>query len=281
MKKILGEFFVTVSRDVLIDSKSYRQAGAATPHLIPLIGKRFACISETKYNDNLDEKTIKTLTGYDELSVRANYGDQTTFFSTAKLMLITNHRPTFDSDDKSMVDRIRYIPFETEFVKTPTLPNERQLIHGIEELLNLDNVFAWMVEGVKKYYEHQEILVPQCLIAEKTKYVEENDMLHCFLEEKTERNQGDRIRSQDLWRKFQEWCRENGKKGMTHKQFSMTMKKKGYEQIRSNGMWFLNIKYNDDVINNKKATEGPHTDRVSSSRLPKCVDGKYFITSMP
>jgi len=95
------------------------RSSSATPHLIPLIGARLAVLSETKKNEKLNEKIIKQLTGNDKISCRALYGSQIEFRAICKLILLTNNKPGFNSDDLAMIDRLRYSPFKSRFTDNP------------------------------------------------------------------------------------------------------------------------------------------------------------------
>jgi putative DNA primase/helicase len=90
---------------VFLAQDRLRSAGAATPHLVDLQGKRLVWDSETKEGDRLNIAQIKLLTGGGEISARRLHGHQYTFLPTHKLLLMTNYKPHADARDKAFWSR--------------------------------------------------------------------------------------------------------------------------------------------------------------------------------
>lgn len=254
LEAILGQFSVTVSKDVFIKSaSSNRHAGAATPHLIPLVGARFASFSETEIKEKLNEGTLKMLTGNDTISARPNYGEQFNFRPVCKLALITNFKPEITIRDQAMLDRIKYIPFETRFVANPKTPNERKKDTAfIAELVDpnnvyLSNIFAWMVEGARLYFE-EGIETPECLQEKLDEYINELDTVQNFFDDYAEPEDKEKIQMSDMYCEFRMWCKENAETYSIQREFTSTLKGKGYDIRKSNGKtWLYGYKKKEEV----------------------------------
>src|SRR5271169_5421982 len=126
LRKILGTSIADgISNDVIL-TKADRSAGAATPHICDLQGKRIVWASETKQGDVFNISQIKLITGDGALSARPLFGKQYTFDPSHTLLLLTNNKPHATAKDKAFWTRAALIEFGTRFVDDPTEPNERK-----------------------------------------------------------------------------------------------------------------------------------------------------------
>jgi putative DNA primase/helicase len=111
--------------------------------LAELVGKRFVSVSETKRGVELEEATVKQITGSDTISARAPYGKPFSYRPQFKIWLSTNHKPEIPDGSEAIWDRIRLIPFTQRFEDgkgaDPKLPAKLR-----EEL---PGVLAWAVKG--------------------------------------------------------------------------------------------------------------------------------------
>ena len=231
MKKIMGPFCRTVSSDVFIQNTKKRDPGAATPHLIPLIGARLCLFSESKENDALNQDELKRITGGDEIPVRKNYGSQFEFVPMCKLFMLTNPLPKLDVNDLAFIDRLINCPFETRFVKSiehdlAVHPNKRledqELIQRLKDE-DLSDVFAWLVQGAIEFYEKNvDTDVPRDFVQAKQAYLSDVDTLAQFLDEETLFEKGQFVTIRDLFDHYARWCEDlrlktacTGPKGLT------------------------------------------------------------------
>lgn len=130
-----------------------------TARLIPLVSAKLAIFSESEQFEQLNDDQLKSLTGGDDISARELYGKQFSFKPIAKYILLTNHKPNWNSHDQAMMDRIRYIPFNARFVDSPSNTSEyKRDVEFIDKLLttNLHEVFEWLCIGAYKYYKYME-----------------------------------------------------------------------------------------------------------------------------
>jgi len=84
-----------------------------------LQGRRLAVGSETEGNARLRISKLKELTGDQFLEGRMMYGNPFTFERTAKLVLLTNHKPHIPDDTDAAWRRLRLVPFTVQFSDRP------------------------------------------------------------------------------------------------------------------------------------------------------------------
>src|SRR5215204_3298752 len=117
--------------------------------LAELVGVRLVSVSETKRGVQLEEATVKQITGNDTISARAPYGRPFSYRPQFKLWLSTNHKPEIPDGSEAIWDRMRLIPFTQRFEDDkgadPKLPAKLR-----EEL---PGVLAWAVRGCLEWVE--------------------------------------------------------------------------------------------------------------------------------
>ena len=238
LKEILGKFFVSISEDVFI--KKDKAGGGATPELMPLIGARFAVLSETDEKEKLNSKRIKSLTGSDTISARALYKDQINFVPHCKIMMLTNVKPEFDADDQALIDRLNFIPFPARFNKN------KENTKYIESLTTeyLDQFFTLFCQGAKQWSEEGEMMDSKICIDGKIKYQQENDTLRDFITENTVEEKGQTIPSKDLFNAYKSYCAEHDIRPITVQKFSSRVENEFYGKHRGNkGFMFMNCRF--------------------------------------
>jgi len=224
LKEILGKFFVSISEDVFI--KKDKGSGGATPELMPLIGARFAVLSETDEKEKLNSKRIKSLTGSDTISARALYKDQINFVPHCKIMMLTNVKPEFDADDQALIDRLNFIPFPARFNKN------KENTKYIESLTTdyLDQFFTLFCQGAKQWSEEGEMMDSKICIDGKIKYQQENDTLRDFITGHTVEEKGQTTPSKDLFNAYKSYCVEHDIKPITVQKFSSRVENEFYKK---------------------------------------------------
>lgn len=113
----LGQYCMSMSSDIMV-GKGVSGGESASPQMSLAIKKRLVHFSEIKAGSRLNDQLVKQLTGGDELTVRALYGNPFTFKPGFDLVgLLQPSAIRFDSSDGGMSRRIRPMPFVSRFVK--------------------------------------------------------------------------------------------------------------------------------------------------------------------
>lgn len=213
LQKILCNFHIQASKDVFI--KRDRNRAGASPHLVSLMGARLAVFSETDKQEKLDESSIKQLTGNDLINCRQLYCKEIQFKPVCKLVMLTNNKPVFNSDDQAMIDRLRFIPFLARFTNKPKEGEFKKDESFIKSLMSdhLDEIFTWLVIGAKSWYENNKILSdpPIQIKGETDNYLNELDIIQQFIDSCCEVNDKKYEIRSDLYLAFVNWAKDNGK----------------------------------------------------------------------
>jgi putative DNA primase/helicase len=235
--KIMSEFAVPLSKDVMIETEK-GGAGAATPHLMPLVHARIGVLSETKEGDKLAGDFLKSVSGNDEISCRDVYSKQFKFQPQVKLVLQTNHKPDWDVNDQASVDRFKLVPYLASVKVNPTAANEvKRDIQFVEDLLtvHLDEVFRWIVQGAVDWYQNgRDLTLPSTALDALGAYIGELDTVERFIKERCEQGEWSTPKS-ELYTGYAEWCRADEGVIQKKKVFYATLKKKGFREKKVRG----------------------------------------------
>lgn len=244
LKFVLGPIAGAINNDVLVASDKGRSGGAASPHLVDLQGKRLVWGSETKQGAVFNVAQVKLLTGGGEISARQLYGHQYTFKPTHTLFLITNYRPHADARDKAFWSRTCLIEFNARFVEKPKAPNEYKADSKLKETLEAEasGILAWLVQGCLDWQE-QGINRPESVELATEQYRQSEDQLQMFADECC--FTGDKsatIKASELYKTYQEWCKEGNLGAMNKNLFGMEFAKKYEKKRAAEGICYLGIR---------------------------------------
>ncbi len=247
MKKILGRYYISSSKDVFISSSKYKQSGSATSHLYALKNKRIAIFSETEEEEKLNMSEIKNITGGDEISCRELYGKQTEIQPVCKLWLLTNNPPIFDCADTAVLDRLSCIPFNARFLPQDDkddVDNKKRFLADpdwIDEFKenHLNEFFTWVVDGCFLYFNHKDgNLKPECCKTALQTIINDIDSLQQFIDEQCEIDKTDKKRYTDclyFQEKYDMFCSNNNipdKMRITKNKLKKAMLTKGFKKTR-------------------------------------------------
>lgn len=156
----LRPFAITGSIDVLLDTKHGSAAGAATPHLSQLKGRRIVITDETPRNARFNEQNVQSLTGGGTTHARALYKNEEEFASTAAFNVATNYFINFDGSSRAMIKRLRVLPFNRVFKPNP----DPRKSHEIKENPHLKEqirrgefntqIAKWLVQGFQLFLKN-------------------------------------------------------------------------------------------------------------------------------
>jgi putative DNA primase/helicase len=246
MEIIMKPLYVTCAKEVLMKPDRQRSSNSATPELVRLSGANLVVMAETDKGVQLDVPLVKSITGGDQLSVRQLYGQQFEIHPTFKLIMPTNHKPVFNPDDEAMRNRVRFLPFSTQFVAqdpsrpTPLLPHERHRDAEFVKALkttHLSEVFTWLVRGARRWHVEGLGDVPMRMQDATQAYMNGMDTVAEFLEECCVQGEGHTCLGGPLHAAYVAWCGRNTvlTSKLSGRDFGVRLKKMGFEVRKSNG----------------------------------------------
>lgn len=220
---MLGDYAQQTPTEMLLS----RDHSGVPNDIARLRGSRFVTASEVDEGRRMAESLVKQMTGGERLTARFMRGEFFEFVPEFKLWIGTNHKPVIRGTDNAIWRRIRLIPFEV------TIPPEKRDKDLIEKLKGeLPGILNWAVEGCLKWLS-SGLNVPDEVRAATADYKGEMDVIAGFLSDCCRTDTKLCIPSQRLYKRYQDWCRDNGERELTQKAFSMRMVEKGFKKFRT------------------------------------------------
>lgn len=192
-----------------------------------LRGRRVAISNEMSPNSTFDNARIKRLISGDEpLTSEVKYENAVDFLPTHKLIIAVNHLPRVVGDDSALFRRVIVIPMMNSF--THDLGNVDPLLTK-KILTRPSGVVNWLLDGLRMYREdpvfHWEDITD--VREENQEYRDMSDDIGRFVEEDCDLDPVGSIRSSELYGVYSNWCRRNGQRPLSQKNFSARMKERG------------------------------------------------------
>jgi P4 family phage/plasmid primase-like protien len=251
----LGDYFDNMEIEYFAKTKNGIHMGAADPVMARKKNSRIVITTEPEGDIKLRCAKLKQISGRDPMQVRNLYKTPFNFVPKFKLIIQTNEKPVIDGSDGGVVRRLRFIVFPTKFVDNPILQNQRQidrtLKSKIEKIEYRLAFFEILLCHYKDFISHDnnKLDMPPRIKKDTQDYLDENDPIKQFLEEKVEvtNNKKDFVLSSEIYLEFTNYygC---DLKGMTSTKFKNTMISKGYnfkKKMHGNGYTNIKLKQNN------------------------------------
>jgi P4 family phage/plasmid primase-like protien len=236
VKEILGEYGKQTNADTFTVKKSDR----VNNDIAALKGARLVAATESEEGARLAESLVKQLTGGEPIQARFLHQEFFEYVPQFKIFFTTNHKPAIKGGDLGIWRRIRLIPF------TVTIPDEK-LDKDLPEKLRkeMPGILRWMVEGCLKW-QKEGLSIPDEVKEATNNYRDEMDTLGNFLKEFCIESEKAKGLSSELYRKYTEWCSENGEYELSKTKFNKKLEERGYKKSRdSRGIYFQGIGIKD------------------------------------
>jgi putative DNA primase/helicase len=208
-----------------------RQQGHPTEQA-DLHGKRFAACVETDQGRRMAESLVKEITGGDKIRARRMREDYWQFSATHKIVLACNHKPAVRGTDHAIWRRLRLVPFDRVFQ-----PHEQDKHLGQKLRKELPGILAWCVRGCLDW-QSSGLGTPEEVSAATSDYQIEQDQITNFLMEYCVTGAGFKVRAGVLFGAYQKWSSD---KYITQCEFGREMQTRGFQKVKSNGVWYRGI----------------------------------------
>lgn len=240
--KILGAFSGGIPAETLLAASKGASGAGARPDLMLLRGKRLVWCSETNKARALDAAVTKWITGGDTITCRTVFKDFTSFEQTAKIILLTNHKPKVDGNDPAVWHRLLLIPFALTFVENPKLFHERKRDKSLMEKLLKESsgILSWLYHGFRQW-QTQGINPPEKVLAATNDYRAENNSIVQFLTECCLVMAGVRCKPTELFEAYQQFCTDAGLEQDNQQGFFAEMKNRFSSERTHGGRWYTGI----------------------------------------
>jgi putative DNA primase/helicase len=204
----------TVVRDKYSDVTTQYQ-------LAELDGVRFVGMAETKRNVQLEENTVKHITGRDTIPARRPYGRPFSYRPQFKIWMSTNHKPEIPDGSEGIWDRLRLIPFTQRFEGKKA---DTRLPEKLRE--ELAGVLAWAVRGCVEWVQHG-LGTSAAVDAATAEYRSETDPIERFLVDECELGKIYFVTKRDLRAAWDRWAQDEDVEHLSPQDFTGRMREKG------------------------------------------------------
>ena len=226
---LMGDYGAQIKTDVLLESR-YEQKDY---HLAELHGKRFVAACESNMGRRMAAALMKQATGGERINARSPYGRPFSYYPEFKIWLSTNHRPRVTDPSAAMWRRIYCVPFNVEFVKREEVPEGHPgpfVDRALKETLcgELSGILNWALEGCRGWQRMGGLCPPKSVLNANKQYREEEDVLGNFLRETYEFDAQSYEAAGDIYKKYVDWCKENGEHVETNTAVGRALTDKGF-----------------------------------------------------
>lgn len=221
LAQVLGDYAISAEPSLLV-GKSHA-AGAASPDVARLAGRRLCYVNESKVGDRLNDGQVKRLVSTEKMTARGLYRDPFDFYPTAKVVLRTNNKPVVDDSSEGIWRRLHLLPFVEQF-------SGSRRDEGLLDKLRaeLPGVLAWCVRGSIEWYA-KGLAAPPTVRAATEAYRADSDDVAEWIDARVE--EGGFTSTSDL---LADYARHAGLRfPPSAKRFNATLKGRGYKATRT------------------------------------------------
>jgi putative DNA primase/helicase len=216
-----------------------RRTGTVRDDLHSLRGARLVAAVEPNKIADLDEATVKEVTGGDTISTRGLYGKYDDWKVEFKPLLVSNHKLTVRGTDDGIWDRLVIVPFAVRIADKDVVADyfENKLKPEVNGYLQ------WALAGLRAYWRNG-LQIPDEVRALVKDHRQESDVVRTFIDARCVINHKamakDCVGPEALKEAFTEYCR---RRAIPYRTIDLNerMMQLGYEKRQSDRRYWAGV----------------------------------------
>jgi len=218
--RVLGEAAVTLPSSSFFGPTG--QAGAASPDIARLYGRRLLRVKELPKGEPLREDLVKELTGGETMTGRDLFAGYFDFRPIFTVHMSGNNYPTITGTDDGIWRRMAVVLWP----KTIPVDQRRDFEDVVSEFKpEHPGILNWLIEGVLIYLA-EGLTIPETVQRETQKYRDEMDPTAAFVAAHVRPKPGDEVLARDLYQTYVAWAEGSSVKPISETAFGRNMAKK-------------------------------------------------------
>ncbi|CAM5363271.1 hypothetical protein GCM10010329_84980 [Streptomyces spiroverticillatus] len=238
----LTHVFRAISRTTAFSTFEERRSGGIPNDIAALRGARLVMGSEGESGKAMSEAILKRVTGTDMINARYLHREFFEFKPSFLLLLATNHKPKFKSQDEGLWRRVKLLPFQRYFA-----PHERD--HHLDKrlLAEAEGIAAWAVRGAVEWYR-SGLQDPSEITGASAEYRQTSDQLAGFFPGVLDRADESRVMpGTDAFNSYLEWAEDENlpqRERWTRRTFYDAMEERGIGRKKTKtGIALVGLRY--------------------------------------
>ncbi len=203
--------------------------------LAPLKPARFIAASESNSYERFNEAKVKALTGGNKVRCAFKFKTHFSYRPQFKIWLSSNEEINADPDDDAVWGRVRVI----EFPHSHLGAEDKMMKEKFRSPENLKIILAWAVQGALDW-QSEGLAEPASMAEAKRLQRAQRDTVQAFIDDIAERPDEHKddphagpysdhlTASTDVYKRYRQWCNDNGVSPKQQKGLTDALKRKGY-----------------------------------------------------
>lgn len=247
-----------LKKSVVVEQKGAQASNSHTSELNKHADKRLSTMTEFPDGGKLNNQSLKSLTGDDEIPIRGLSKEEVGVTISSTIIIQSNNDPSW-TPEEGMTTRLYIINFSQVFVEDPKGPGERKSDSKLKQKIEnneddfVDDFLAWAVQGAKKFYANDKVLppLPPGFASKREELISKSNSAKRYVDSQLARDKASKLLSKEIFQRFIEWCEENDHEHATQTMLGKELSSAGYEKKQTSvkgqkGMAWLGVKYAEE-----------------------------------
>ncbi|MCY1720431.1 phage/plasmid primase, P4 family [Prolixibacteraceae bacterium Z1-6] len=179
----------------------------------------------------LNPDTLKALVSGEPLQTREPYGKPFTLTNKVRFIINANELPRETEQTKAYFRRYLIVPFDV------TITEDQRDIDLADKIIEneLSGVFNWLLKGLERILEQRQFTRSEKSEEALEDFRRKSDSVALFVEEfSLEQHKTEKTELVTIYKKYKEFCHDDGYKPLGKNNFSTRLEKKGFVKTRMN-----------------------------------------------